>query len=161
MRKGWESQVMVFSDRDAKERVSTYLETVVGKIVEFMGAGARRRAALPCFSPTNIELFIAMNSPGDSLLLSWVHSESLPGVHNEVRVEGKGKECAITTQKIKIWERFYVLFVSIHGNLAFPSTFRKLMTAGRVIVWVLQTLFCVFQHLIIAKVSQWSNMRVQ
>ena len=61
---------MVFSDRDAKERVSTYLETVVGKIVEFRGAGARRHAALPCFSPTNIELFIAMNSPGDSLLLS-------------------------------------------------------------------------------------------
>jgi len=48
------------------------------KIVEFRGAGARRRAALPCFSPANIELFIAMNSPDDSLLLSWVHSESLP-----------------------------------------------------------------------------------
>ena len=38
----------------------------------------RRRAALPCISPANIELFIAMNSPDDSLLLSWVHSESLP-----------------------------------------------------------------------------------
>jgi len=25
-------------------------------IVEFRGAGARRRAALPCFSPANIEL---------------------------------------------------------------------------------------------------------
>ena len=48
------------------------------KIVEFRGAGARRRAALPCFSPANIELFIAMNSPDDSLLLSWVHSESFP-----------------------------------------------------------------------------------
>ena len=48
------------------------------KIVGFRGAGARKRAVLPCFSPTNIELFIAMNSPVDSLLLSWVHSESLP-----------------------------------------------------------------------------------
>ena len=38
------------------------------KIVKFRGAGARRRAALPCFSPANIELFIAMNSPDDSLL---------------------------------------------------------------------------------------------
>ena len=27
---------------------------------------------------TNVELFIAMNSPNDSLLLSWMHSESLP-----------------------------------------------------------------------------------
>ena len=26
---------------------------------------------LPCFSPANSELFIAMNSPDDSLLLSW------------------------------------------------------------------------------------------
>ena len=43
-----------------------------------MYVGARRRAALPSFSPANIELFIAMNSPDDSLLLSWVHSESLP-----------------------------------------------------------------------------------
>ena len=33
---------------------------------------------LPCFSPANIELFIATNSPDDSLLLSWVHSHSLP-----------------------------------------------------------------------------------
>jgi len=41
------------------------------KIVEFGGAEARRHAALPCFSPANIELFIATNSP---LLLSWVHS---------------------------------------------------------------------------------------
>ena len=47
------------------------------KIVEFRGAEARRRAALPCFSPASIELFIAMKSPDDSLLLSWVHSESL------------------------------------------------------------------------------------
>ena len=37
-----------------------------------------RHAALPCFSPANIELFIAMNSLDDSLLLSWVHSDSLP-----------------------------------------------------------------------------------
>jgi len=65
---------MVFSDRDAKKRVSTTWRQWRRKIVEFRGAGARRRAALPCFSPTNIELFIAMNSPGDSLLLSWVHS---------------------------------------------------------------------------------------
>ena len=48
------------------------------KIVEFRGAEARRHAVLPCFSPANIELFIAMNSPDDSLLLSWVHSDSLP-----------------------------------------------------------------------------------
>ena len=48
------------------------------KIEEFKGAEARRRAALPCFSPASTELFIAMNSPDDSLLLSWVHSESLP-----------------------------------------------------------------------------------
>ena len=34
--------------------------------------GARRRAALPCFSPANSELFIAMNSPDNSLLLSWL-----------------------------------------------------------------------------------------
>ena len=47
------------------------------KIVEFRGAEVRRRAALPCFSPASIELFIAMKSPDDSLLLSWVHSESL------------------------------------------------------------------------------------
>jgi len=48
------------------------------KIVEFRGAEARRHAALLCFIPANIELFIAMNSPDDSLLLSWVHSDSLP-----------------------------------------------------------------------------------
>jgi len=48
------------------------------KTVEFRGAEARRYAALPCFSPTNTELFIATNSPDDSLLLSWVHSDSLP-----------------------------------------------------------------------------------
>ena len=30
------------------------------------------------FSPANIELFIATNSPNNSLLLSWVHSDSLP-----------------------------------------------------------------------------------
>ena len=48
------------------------------KTVEFRGAEARRYAALPCFSPTNIELFIATNSPDDSLLLTWVHSDSLP-----------------------------------------------------------------------------------
>ena len=48
------------------------------KILEFRGAEARRHAALPCFSPANIELFIAANSPDDSLLLSWVHSDSLP-----------------------------------------------------------------------------------
>jgi len=47
------------------------------KIVEFRGAEARRHAVLPCFSPANIE-FIATNSPDDSLLLSWVHSDSLP-----------------------------------------------------------------------------------
>jgi len=29
------------------------------------------------FEPANIELFFAMNSPDDSLLLSWVYSESL------------------------------------------------------------------------------------
>ena len=46
------------------------------KIVEFRGAEARRHAALPCFSPANIELFIICND--DSLLLSWVHSDSLP-----------------------------------------------------------------------------------
>jgi len=34
------------------------------------GAELRRHAALPCFSPANIELFIATNSPDDSLLLS-------------------------------------------------------------------------------------------
>jgi len=45
------------------------------KIVEFRGAEARRRAALPCFSPASIELFIATNSHDDSLLLSWVHSD--------------------------------------------------------------------------------------
>jgi len=45
-----------------------------GKIVEFRGAEARRHAALSCFSPANIELFIATNSPDDSLLLSWLHS---------------------------------------------------------------------------------------
>jgi len=44
------------------------------KIVEFRGAEARRHAALSCFSPANIELFIATNSPDDSLLLSWLHS---------------------------------------------------------------------------------------
>ena len=54
------------------------------KIVEFRGAGARRRAALPSFSPANIELFIAINSPDDSLLLSWVHSESLPSDSDEI-----------------------------------------------------------------------------
>jgi len=48
------------------------------KIVEFRGAEARRRAMLPCFSPANIELSIVTNSPDDSLLLPWVHSESLP-----------------------------------------------------------------------------------
>jgi len=48
------------------------------KIVEFRGAEARRHAALPCFSPANIEPFIATNSPDDSLLLSSLHSESLP-----------------------------------------------------------------------------------
>jgi len=48
------------------------------KIVEFRGAKARRRAVLPCFSPANVELSIATNSPDDSPLLSWVHSESLP-----------------------------------------------------------------------------------
>ena len=48
------------------------------KIVEFRGADARRRATLPCFSPAYIELSIAMNSPDDSLLLPWVHLESLP-----------------------------------------------------------------------------------
>ena len=48
------------------------------KIVEIRGAEARRHAALPCFSPANIEPFIATNSPDDSLLLSWLHSESLP-----------------------------------------------------------------------------------
>ena len=47
------------------------------KIVEFRGAEARRHAALPCFSPANIELFIAAISPDDSPLLSWVHSDSL------------------------------------------------------------------------------------
>ena len=47
-------------------------------MVEFRGAEARRHAALPCFSLANIELFIAMNLPDDSLLLSWAHSDSLP-----------------------------------------------------------------------------------
>ena len=48
------------------------------KIVKFRGAEARRHAALPFFSPANIEPFIATNSRDDSLLLSWLHSESLP-----------------------------------------------------------------------------------
>ena len=48
------------------------------KIVEFRGAEARKHAALPCFSPANIDLFIATNSLDDSLLLSWMHSDSLP-----------------------------------------------------------------------------------
>ena len=49
------------------------------KIVEFRGAEAKRHTALPCFSPANFELFIATNSPDNSLLLlSWVHSDSLP-----------------------------------------------------------------------------------
>jgi len=63
--------------RDTKDIRDTTYTQWRRKIVEFRGAGARRRAALPCFRPANSELFIAMNSPDDSLLLSWVHSESL------------------------------------------------------------------------------------
>jgi len=49
------------------------------KIVEFRGAEAEGAcSASMFFSPANIELFIATNSPDDSLLLSWVHSDSLP-----------------------------------------------------------------------------------
>jgi len=55
------------------------------KIVEFRGAEGRRHAVLPCFSPANIE-FIATNSnsPDDSLLLSWVHSDSLPSDSDKI-----------------------------------------------------------------------------
>ena len=42
--------------------------------VDSPGKCIHRHAALPCFSPTNIELSIAMNSPDDFLLLSWLHS---------------------------------------------------------------------------------------
>ena len=63
--------------------LESYMEHLVlrqwqRKIVEFRGAEARKRAMLPCFSPANIELSIATNSPDDSLLLPWAHSESLP-----------------------------------------------------------------------------------
>jgi len=66
-----------YLDLIAETRKAGYIQWQ-RKIVELRGAEARRRAALPCFSPANIKLFIAMNSLDDSLLLSWVHSESLP-----------------------------------------------------------------------------------
>ena len=42
------------------------LRSVVAEDSEVRGAEARRHAALPYFSPANIELFIATNFPDDS-----------------------------------------------------------------------------------------------
>ena len=46
--------------------------------------------------------------------------QCIAGAHNDVRVEGKGKECATTTQKIKISKRSHgspVTIFSLYPNV--------------------------------------------